>query len=101
MQDAVAWVEANNPNHEPVFYNESRMRYYAGEKFIGNWNNNTNFLIDSIDNKTLIDAKWLLITSSLKHNNEKIVQLKLNNYRLIRVFKDQKQKKFIMIYVKK
>jgi hypothetical protein len=77
------------------------MRYYAGEKFIGNWNNNTNFLIDSIDNKTLIDAKWLLITSSLKHNNEKIVQLKLNNYRLIRVFKDQKQKKFIMIYVKK
>jgi hypothetical protein len=101
MQEAVAWVEANNPNHEPVFYNESRMRYYAGEKFIGNWNNNTNFLIDSIDNKTLIDSKWLLITSSIKHNNEKIVQLKLNNYRLIRVFKDQKQKKFIMIYIKK
>ena len=98
LQDAAAWIKANNPNHEPVFYNEVRMRYYAGEKFIGTWNNNQKYVQDEIKNKSIEKYKWLIIASSKKHESINEIDKNLPQYFNVGIFKDTKHKKFIVIY---
>jgi hypothetical protein len=62
LQDAAAWVKANNPNHEPVFYNEVRMRYYAGEKFDGIWNDGLTKIDNAIQDQSIYKYDYLLIS---------------------------------------
>lgn len=101
MQDSAAWIKANNPNHEPVFYNESRMRYYAGEKFIGKWTDNWDFVQEKIKSNEINGYKFLLITYSSKHL-EKIETLKLQlpNYFLTKKISNSKGKKGVLIFEK-
>jgi hypothetical protein len=100
MQDAVAWVEANNPNHEPVFYNESRMRYYAGERFIGTWNSNFEFLKKEIESEAFKQYEWVVIKSSKKHLDQMLLEEKFPEYQLKNKFQDIKKDKQILIYKK-
>jgi hypothetical protein len=97
MQEAVAWVEANNTNHEPVFYNESRMRYYAGEKFIGTWNSNFEFLKKEIEDESIKNFQWVLIKSSNSHPDHQLIEKRLPNYKLVKLV-ESNQKKFVYIY---
>jgi hypothetical protein len=90
MQDAVAWVEANNPNREPVFYNETRLKYYAGTSF--NLENNKNANRDQG-----INYRFIVIKGSKKHENEMSFEL-IKDYKLVKIFEYRTQKKFILIF---
>ena len=101
MQDAVAWVKANNPNHEHVFYNDSRMRYYAGEKFDKEINqalakNSYLFLENLILNKKIYEYEFLLIKTNQKQKSI----INIPKYILVAEFSYAGQNKFIRIYKK-
>ena len=101
MQEAVAWVKANNPNHDPVFYNESRMRYYADEKFIGTWPNNWDMIQQKINNGEIEQYNYLLISYSQK-DTYKIDNMKsqLKNHVITKKISDAKGKKGVLIFEK-
>ena len=100
-QEAVAWVKANNLNHEPVLYNESRMRYYADEKFIGSWPMKWDMIQQIINNGEIDQYKYLLINYSQKEIY-KIDNIKsqLKNHVITEKISDAKGKKGVLIFEK-
>jgi hypothetical protein len=101
MQDAVAWVKANNPNHDPVFYNEPRLRFYAGEEFIGAWPDNWQLVQEQIQSNEINGYKFLLITYSSKHLVKiQTLKLQLPNYFLTKEISNSKGKQGILIFRK-
>jgi hypothetical protein len=101
MQDAVAWVKTNNPNHDPVFYNEPRLRFYADEEFIGTWPDNWQLVQEQIQSNEINGYKFLLITYSSKHLVKiQTLKLQLPNYFLTKEISNSKGKKGILIFRK-
>jgi hypothetical protein len=90
MQDAVAWVKVNNPNNEPVFYNEGRLKYYAGASF--DFKNR-----NSVNEDKFINYKFLIIKASKKQKNEMSLK-KIKGFKLVKTFEYQAQKKFVLIF---
>ncbi len=98
-QDAVRWVRAINNNDAPVFYNETRMRYYADEIFIGTWQDNIEVLEASIKNGTINEYQYLLIDSSKKDTDKlELILEKIPDYKLIKSFENAKGKKFVLVF---
>ena len=100
-QEAVAWVKANNLNHEPVLYNESRMRYYADEKFIGSQPMNWDMIQQIINNGEIDQYKYLLINYSQKEIY-KIDNIKsqLKNHVITEKISSAKGEKGVLIFEK-
>jgi uncharacterized membrane protein len=102
MQEAVAWVKANNPNHESVFYNESRMRFYAQEDFIGTWPDNWMLVQEQIKNNQINEFKYLLISYSSKQSSKiESLKIQLKDFDLLKEIKNTKGKKGVLIFIKK
>jgi hypothetical protein len=100
MQEAVAWVIADNVDNKPVFYDQARMRYYAGAEFIGTFEH-LSYLQSMIDNNSIANHDYILIESSKKDNQAKaLIESKLPGYKLIKQFNDAKAKKSVLIYLK-
>lgn len=101
MQEAVAWVKSNNPNHEPVFYNEPRLRYYANEDFNGGWPDNIDYFKEKILNNEINQYDYLLIAYNT-HHLKKIKQLifELKDYLIVKEINAPKGKKGILILQK-
>ncbi len=100
-QEAVAWIASNNKNKKPVFYNETRMRYYANEEFIGTWGSNMQFVTDAIDNQSINQYEYLLIASKKKETEAlKLITTKIPQYKLVKIFDDTKKRKSILIFKK-
>lgn len=101
MQEAVTWVITNNTDDEPVFYDQARMRYYAGLPFIGTFDNRFDYLESSISDKSIYQHNYLLIEASSKDDSNTImIQNSLPEYSLIKQFNDAQLKKCIKIYKK-
>jgi hypothetical protein len=101
MQEAVAWVKANNPNHESVFYNESRMRFYAQEDFIGTWPDNWMLVQEQIKNNQINEFKYLLISYSSKQSSKiESLKIQLKDFDLLKEIKNTKGKKGVLIFIK-
>ena len=64
LQDAAAWIKANNPNHEPVFYNDKRMQYYAEKKFDGIRDDGLTKIDNAIQDQSIYKYDYLLIRIS-------------------------------------
>ncbi len=99
MQEAVTWVKQHNIEQKPVFYDESRLRYYATEPFTG--------ATPDPWKETLIKMKmgyfnrytFLLISHSTKAQSRESELRRLKpRYREIARFPDEKKRKFIVIY---
>ena len=102
MLDAAAWLKQQNNSQAPVFYNETRMRYYMNEPFIGVWVDNQKLVRDAIKNKTIERYMFLAILQSSKDLEEnKLISKQLNNYWEIKRFNSFKAKNAIVIYRKK
>lgn len=102
QQDAVAWLQSNNPNHKSVFYDDSKVRYFANEPFVGTWGDNWDIVITAIDNQTIQHYHYLLISHSAKNSErEKFISEKLTQYHEIKRFSSPKAKKSIVIYQKR
>lgn len=102
QQDAVAWVKSNNKDSKPVFYDESRMRYYANVNFISpppdNWLNTLSLL----KNGQINQYQYLLINFSRSQADRKLyIEKELPEYSNVMNFYDAKAKKHTAVFVKK
>ena len=97
-QNAITWIK-NHPDNPSVFYESSRMRYYAGEPYIKSG-------VDSLESvKTNADSKpqydYLVIAFGKRPEDKKqmLMQL-LPEYHEIKRFFARKNKKYCAIYQK-
>ena len=99
-QEAASWVTNNSSNHT-VFYDDSRLRYYAGEPFISNAESSWKKLESKINTNTL-EYDYLVLSFS-NHDKLKadILNQKLPNYKEIKRFYAPENKKYCAIYIKK
>jgi hypothetical protein len=98
MQDAVAWVKTNNQENKPVFYEESRMRYYAGAPFIEAYGETESLLDHYISNQSIKQYDYLLLNdSSNKPERINALMKKLPQYREIKRFNAYKNKKAVIV----
>ena len=101
MQDAVAWVKANNPNHKPVFYNEPRLIFYSGEKFNGKWSDNFNVLDSIIQNNKLNEFDYLVIEVNNERKESEVLDKKISSFKKVFISTSNKSKKSVIIYERK
>jgi len=101
MQDAAAWVKANNTGNKPVFSDESRIRYYMGIAFVRNDGNNWKMVTNAMDSNSIQNYEYLLISLSEKHpEREKAIADRLPQFKEVKRFDGIKSKKTIVIYQK-
>jgi hypothetical protein len=101
MQDAVAWVKTNNQENKPVFYDDSRVRHYAGAPFVGTGIDSWSAVTTAIENQSIQEYDLLLINHSAKHpEREKLIAEKLAQYNEVKRFSSHKAKKTVIIYSK-
>ena len=101
QQEAVAWVQANNKENKPVFYDEPRMRYYANASFVMPWPDNWLNTLTLLNNKQIEKYDYVLINFSASEAKHKLyVEKKLLSYNNVMNFYDAKEKKHSAIYIK-
>jgi len=101
MQDAAAWVKANNTENKPVFSDESRIRYYMGSAFVRSYGENWKMVTNEMDSSAIQNYEFLLISHSAKHpEREKVIAGKLPQFKEVKRFDGIKSKKSIVIYQK-
>jgi len=101
MQDAAAWVKANNTENKPVFSDESRIRYYMGIAFVRSHGDNWKMVTNEIDSNSIQNYEYLLISRSEKHpEREKVIADRLPQFKEVKRFDGIKSKKSIVIYQK-
>lgn len=99
MQEAVTWLKQHNIEQKPVFYDESRLRYYAAEPFTGTTPDTWKETLTKIKMNDLNSHTFLLISHSTKAQKREAELLRLKpRYREIARFPDEKRRKFIVIY---
>ncbi len=98
--EAVAWLKQHNQQNLPTYYETPRLRYYAGERFIGlgpdlNWSH----LQALIEKNQLHEYEYILVSTN-KDDPERDVFLeeRLQNHVKVAEFKAVKGKKAILIY---
>ncbi len=100
-QDAVTWVKSHNPDNLPIFYNSSRVRYYADEPFIGTWMDVWQKVTEATEDGSIHTYEFLLI---IQENNEEwksaYMAEKLPDFREVHRVGNRKGKKFVIIYQK-
>lgn len=101
LQDAASWVKQYNKENKPVFYDETRIRYYLDEPFTHNWGNNWKVVEKAIENESIKNYEILMISHSKKRSEqERFIAEKLPEYSEIKRFSQSKNKKSIVIYRK-
>lgn len=101
QQAAIAWLSKHNKSNKPVFYEDSRMRYFAGAPFIGTGIYNWELLADENKNNSTNNYEYLVINHSTQHpEKEVLIAEKLPEYHEVNRFSSAKSKKSIVIYQK-
>jgi hypothetical protein len=99
VQEAVAWIKANNPNNDAILYNETRLRFYADEAFIGVGDDRWSFVKAQIDNGEINQYTFLVINHSNKQAiTTESVKAQLKNFSLIKEIKNTKGTKRVFIF---
>ena len=102
VQDAVAWVKNDNTDYKPIFYDDTRARYYAGEKFEGTWDDNWIKLTNAITDKSILQYDYLIINLSSKEpEKQELLNKQLSQYKNSKTFFDAKKKKYTIVYKKR
>lgn len=100
LQDAAAWIRFNNKENKPVFYDDSRVRYYAGAPFVSIGDRWT-FTKTAIENNTINQYDFLLISTSAKNpEREELITNKLPQYHVVARFSSDGNKTSVVIYQK-
>ena len=101
MQEAVAWLNKNNTQRLPVFYDDKRLRYYANAPFIHD-SDDWESLSNKIQYASIHDYGYLVINHSSKHPERKLfLKQHLLSYQEIASFNSVKSKNSIVIYQRK
>ena len=101
MQNAVAWVKNDNVDNKPIFYDDTRARYYAGERFVGTWADNWSKVRDAIKDKSILQYDYLVINLPSKHPEQQVwLNAQLTQFGVSKTFFDAKKKKYTIVYKK-
>lgn len=101
MLEAATWVKSNNKENKPVFYDDSRVRYYAGESFVGTGADSWSNVTSAIENQSIQQYDFLLINLSTNYpERERLITEKLAQYNEVKRFTSHKAKKILVIYSK-
>ena len=98
-QAAVTWVKARH-DKQRVFYEDSRMRYYAGEPFIGSGVYHFGSINLGTDNLHQYDYLVFKFGVHDQHKKKMLLQ-SLPEYKEVKRFYARKKKKYCAIYQKK
>lgn len=100
QQDAVSWVKSHNKQNHPVFYDDSRMRYYAKRPFQGTGTPHFIELTNAYEKNSIDNYGYLVINSSKDHHeSEEFISSKLQNFTEIKRILSYKGKKQVVIYI--
>lgn len=99
MQDAVAWIEKANKKKSPVFYDDNRMKFYAGQTVSYDQVKHATRFDSLLAEQTFKKYEFIVLNHS-KNNPEYVLHAKntLTDYAEINRFFDGKKRKFIIIY---
>lgn len=100
QQDAVSWLKKNNPANKSIFYDESKLRYYANEPFIGKFDRNSRITETYINNKSINSNEILVINYHAEIDKEYIKNIEnaLPQYREVKRFYSKNKKSYVAIY---
>ncbi len=102
QQNAVTWLKEHNKSKKPVFYDNSRIRYYAGAPFIGTWGDSWKIVTSAIEDKSIKENEFLLISGSEKYSERlQIIKEKLPEFIEVKRFSPPKANKSVIIYQRK
>jgi hypothetical protein len=101
QQHAVTWVQSINTDKKPVFYSDSRLRYYASAPFIGTFSSNWKNFKSEIKDKNILQYDYLIINFSTRDKDiASALNQELSSYKEIKRFYAVKHKKYCAIYHK-
>ena len=101
QQDAVAWVKSHNPDNLPVFYDSSRVRYYAAEPFIGTWMDVWQKVTEATEDGSIHKYEFLLISQEDDEEWKSAhMAEKLPDFMEVHRAGNRKGKKFVVVYQK-
>lgn len=100
LQDSISWLKENNLNSKKTFFNEARLRHYAGERFTKVLPGTKPFDIHNLyKNGDIYEYPLLVIQSSKKKPySENYVKENLPEYKEVKRFFSRKNKKFVIVY---
>ena len=101
IQEAVSWVQTHNRDDKPVFYDDTRARYYAGKPFSGTWPDTWSKFVEEVNSGSIMQYDYLVISHSDKYaDRHKWIEKELPEYAEIIRFKGPKSKKSSVVYKK-
>lgn len=96
QQDAVAWIKQNTPSGTKIFYDDARLRFYAGAPYEGrqeNWES----VMQLIDNDSLSRYDYLVIHISRKHPEREEYLLNKLHFSLVKKFTTRSGNSIVII----
>lgn len=100
--DAVKYVKQQSPNSK-VFYASHKARHYAGEPYIGRFDDYWLVTEQAINDKSIYQYDYLLINFHFNQNavaREHLLAEKLTQYERVKTFYGFKNKKAVLVYKK-
>jgi hypothetical protein len=100
--DAVQYVKQQSPNSK-VFYASHKARHYAGEPYIGRFDDYWLVTEQAINDKSIYQYDYLLINLHFNQNvsaREQLLAEKLTQYVHVKTFYGFKKKKAVLVYKK-
>lgn len=102
QQKAVAWLKQENVAKKPIFYDESRARYYANEAFLGKFNRYQRVIAKHINNGSITGYDYLMLTfSSDDMGYQQYIDNSVSGYIEVKRFCTQDHKVCSVIFKKK
>jgi len=99
QQEAVSWLKANSSQYQKVFYDSSRVRYYAGESFVGTWMDIWQKVTEATENGSIHEHAFLLISLDEDETwKESYIAEYLSEYKEVYRASNPKGKKFLVVY---
>lgn len=103
-QDANTYLKQQQIPNSKVFYVTPRSRYFAGAPYAGRGYDYWDYTQKAIENGSIYQYDYLLINLNINDKfpaREKILTEKLHQYKVAKEFYGYKNKKKIMLYVRK
>lgn len=99
QQEGIAWLNEHNKSNKTVFYEDARMRYFAGAPFIGTGIYKWELLAAESKSNFTENYEYLVISHSSQHPEKgALIKEKLPEYHEVKRFSSAKAKKSIVIY---
>ncbi len=101
QQQAVEWIHTNKTHNLSIFYDDERVRFYAGAPFIGKDLDSLALIKAAEKDGSLNHYQILMVSSSKKHaEGEQFVQQNLPEFKEIKRFSSNKKDKHLIVYKK-